>query len=136
MTKNLKSVLLVDDDEATNFIHELIIKKHGIIENITFKTDGEKAIEWLNETIEKEKQVPDIIFLDINMPHCNGWEFLDRYKELDKNQRDKIEVVMLTTSLNLYDREKAESLEDVSEFRSKPLTIEILDEIKEKYFKK
>ena len=70
------------------------------------------------------------------MPKVDGWEFLEKYKELPKDKRAQIIVVMLTTSLNANDKERALSNELISEFRNKPLTKEMLKDIEEKYFKK
>lgn len=136
MEKKLNCVLLVDDDEATNFIHKMIINDHGSCENVVFRTNGEEALDYLNNDDKESMPIPDIIFLDINMPRMNGWEFLEKYKDLQEDQRAKIVVIMLTTSLNKYDEEKAEGIEFVAEFRNKPLRTNVLDEIIEKYFKK
>ena len=134
MSTKINTVLLVDDDKATNFIHELIIKDNNYCDKIITKYDGEQAIEFLESAGENE--IPDIVFLDINMPKVDGWEFLEKYKELPKDKRAQIIVVMLTTSLNANDKERALSNELISEFRNKPLTKEMLKDIEEKYFKK
>ena len=133
MGKKINTVLLVDDDKATNFIHELILKDNNYCDQIVTKHDGEEAIEFLKSA--EDNTIPDIVFLDINMPNVDGWEFLDRYKDLPENQRAKIVVVMLTTSLNSLDKEKAESNELISEFRNKPLTQDMLNDLAEKYFR-
>ncbi len=133
MSTKINTVLLVDDDKATNFIHELIIKDHGYCNKIVTKYDGEEAIEFLETAGDND--IPDIVFLDINMPKVDGWEFLKKYKELPENKRAKIVVVMLTTSLNTNDKERALSNELISEFRNKPLTKEMLEGLADKYFK-
>ena len=66
----------------------------------------------------------------------DGWEFLQEYAKLDKAKNDRIIVVMLSTSKNPEYVKKANELEEVSEFTSKPLTTEYLEEIREKYFSK
>lgn len=77
--------------------------------------------------------VPDLIFLDINMPAMNGWEFLETYKNLEII--NKIIVVMLTTSLFPDDKLKAEEHENISAFEIKPISIQKVDAIVEKFFK-
>jgi len=85
--------------------------------------------------LKKENQThPDIIFLDINMPKMDGWEFMEAYKELRANQKAKVVVVMLTTSTNPSDKERAGQFPDIIGFNSKPLTEEILNRILERNF--
>jgi len=133
MKKKLKCILLIDDDEATNFFHQIIIEQADCAEHVEVATNGKKAIEFL--TRERTNNcTPDIIFLDINMPVMNGWEFLDAYEKLDAAQKSKIVLVMLTASINPDDMQKAEKRESVSGFRSKPLSVEMLNEIIQTYF--
>jgi len=134
MRPKLKTILLVDDDEATNFIHEMVIKQMNCTENIVVRENGIEALEYLKSTIEGKHPQPDLIFLDINMPAMDGWEFLEEYKSLPKNQLAKSVVVMLTTSLNPEDKDKAEIIPFISRFMSKPLTKELLEEVLENHF--
>jgi CheY-like chemotaxis protein len=131
MKKKLNCILLVDDNTADNYYHQIVIKGMNITERIEVATDGVEALNFL----EKENQVPpELIFLDINMPRMNGWEFLEKYKHLDVKQKSKIIIVMLTTSAHPKDLEKAKQMEEVSGYKVKPLTEEMLKEILEKYF--
>ena len=77
---------------------------------------------------------PGIIFLDINMPGMNGWEFMDAYHQLSESQKAPIVVIMLTTSLNADDRERALQDKDIATFYHKPLRSEIVMELVNKYF--
>lgn len=77
---------------------------------------------------------PNIIFLDINMPKMNGWEFLEAYKELKAGQKAKVLVVMLTTSINPSDKKRAEQFPDIIGFNSKPLTEQMISQILDRYF--
>jgi CheY-like chemotaxis protein len=132
MKKKLKYILLIDDNEADNFFHQKIIKEMDIAEHIEVAVNGALAIEFL----KKENQVPpELIFLDINMPIMNGWEFLEAYKELKNEQKSKIVIVMLTTSTNPEELKKAKQMKDITGLESKPLTKEILKEIIEQYLK-
>ena len=131
MKQKLNCILLVDDDEEDIFYHQLIIERMGIAESVQFAHNGLEALAFL----KKEGQViPELIFLDINMPKMNGWEFLEEYKHLSPSQKARITIVMLTTSANPSDIQKAQELADVNGYRSKPLTKEMLQEILENYF--
>ena len=131
MKKKLNCILLVDDNAADNRYHKIIIKAMNITEHIEIALDGEEAINFL----KKESQTPpEIIFLDINMPKMNGWEFLDVYQELKAEQRANVMIVMLTTSSNPDDEKKAKQISEVTSFKTKPLTEEMLTELLEKHF--
>lgn len=124
MIQKLKKILLIDDNEADNYLHRLIISEAGVAEHIVDQPDGIKALEYLKA--EAEGQLPDLIFLDINMPRMNGWEFLEAYSQLPAVKQSAIVVIMLTTSVFQKDRERAEQLPNFSGFLTKPLTEEDL----------
>ena len=130
MRKKLKSILLVDDDEDDNFYHQMVIEDMNITENIQVARNGIQALELLND---EENTPPELIFLDINMPRMNGWEFLEEYTQLEMSKKAKV-VAMLTTSQNPLDLKKAEQFASVKCFNSKPLTEKMLESIFDDYF--
>ncbi|MFT6552345.1 MAG: CheY-like chemotaxis protein [Zhongshania marina] len=130
----LKSVVLIDDCKATNYIHRLIIEKYGFAEAITEFMNGKEAIDYLSTEVDGEFPKPELIFLDLNMPVMNGWEFLESYKHLPSNQQAGVVVVMLTTSLNPDDEAQADNIDGVKAFSSKPLTIEKLDGVLAEFY--
>jgi len=131
MKKKLNCILLIDDDTEDNYFHQLVINEMNITERVEVALNGVEALNFL----KNENQIqPDIIFLDINMPKMNGWEFLDAYKELRADQKAKVLVVMLTTSVSPSDKVKAEQFPDIVGFNSKPLTEEMLTKILEEHF--
>lgn len=134
MKEKLNCILLIDDDEPTNFINELVIKKAACTQKIVVKQGAREALEYLMSKEDGEHPRPDLIFLDINMPAMNGWDFLEEYRKLDELQKGKIVIVMLTTSLNPDDEEKARKIKEINDFKSKPLTKEILQEILLRYY--
>jgi CheY-like chemotaxis protein len=133
--KKLHTILLIDDDQATNFIHKFVIEKVQCTENVICMQSGQEALDYLTSKINDDYPQPDIIFLDINMPGMNGWEFIEKYKKIDKKQKGKKIVVMLTTSSDPLDKEKAKAIDQINKFISKPLTAEAIRTIiKENFF--
>ena len=128
MKTKLNCILLVDDDEPTNYFHKIIITNSGCTNHVEVALNGIEALAYLNSNGNGHPQ-PDLILLDLNMPKMNGWEFMDEYKKLDKAKKGKLILVMLTTSLNPADRERAMKVNGVSAFMSKPFTKEMLQMI-------
>jgi len=128
----IPNVLLVDDDKSTNFIHQIIIEDARCVENVVVHNSATEALSYLENT----SVLPDLIFLDINMPGMNGWEFLEQYGLLNKQLTDKIVLFILSTSMNPSDQQKANENEFVTRFLNKALTEELVLEIADKYFNK
>lgn len=122
IAENHQSIWFIDDDVINNLLNERLLKKH--FPEIACKTfsEAEKAFEVL---INNTDQLPDAIFLDINMPVMNGWDFLDNM--LNKNLN--LKVYMLTSSIDPKDQEKAMAYSAVKDFISKPLKEERLRKI-------
>jgi CheY-like chemotaxis protein len=136
MEKKLNCVMLIDDDEATNYFNQFVLEKSGYVKEIITKENGKDALQYLQSISDENKDVsrPDLIFLDINMPAMNGWEFLEEYKKLNEAQKSKMMIVMLTTSLLPEDKMNAVNQPEISAFENKPLTKEKVRRILESYF--
>ena len=126
--------MLVDDDKNDNFFHERAIKKSNLSTIVIAKNSGMKALEYLKSMKDNKDLQPDLIFLDINMPGMNSWDFLKEYTRLDKELLNRIIVIMLTTSDNPDDKARAKTWKNVSDYIIKPLTKEKMDDIDSKYF--
>ncbi len=126
--------MLVDDNHDDNFFHKREINKdnHEII--VIVKNTGLEALEYLKTKKDAIESHPDLIFLDINMPGMNGWEFLEEYNKLVKELQSQVIIIMLTTSDNPDDENKAKKYSFVSDYIIKPLTKERLNEIATRYF--
>ncbi len=126
--------MLIDDNPHDNFFHERVIKTVDAVSTIIVKETGLKALEYLKSNENAHPQPIDLIFLDINMPGMNGWEFLQQYALLDKELQKGVIIIMLTTSDNPDDRAKSKSKDFVSDFITKPLTEEAMKKIITEYF--
>lgn len=134
MKRKLKSILLVDDDKDCNYFHKLLLEELECCENIYISQDGNEAMEFITSKTDGQYPCPDIIFLDINMPKMDGWEFLEKYKDLEEEAKARVVLIMLTTSLNPDDRERALANKDIKGFNNKFLTNESLMETISRYF--
>jgi len=124
--------MLIDDSPDDNFFHKREIRKADMVTTVITENSGREALEYLKSNKEPHS---DLIFLDINMPGMNGWEFLEEYNKLDKELQRQAIIIMLTTSDNSDDIAKAKTFSSISDYITKPLTKEIMNEITAKYFK-
>ncbi|ASV06189.1 hypothetical protein B2G47_09645 [Leptospira interrogans serovar Canicola] len=132
--KKLKCILLIDDNQDDNFFHERVIYKGSYAEKVVTKQSGQEALIFLKNKFNNIEPFPDLIFLDINMPGMNGWEILEEYKKLDQEFQTSTIIIMLTTSDNPDDKNKFSHFGSTSDFKTKPLTNAMIDEILERYF--
>ena len=128
----IKTVLLVDDYEIDNIIHEKLIQASNFAENIIVRQSGDDAIDFLNNEAVKNNQIPDLIFLDIRMHLGDGFEFLEKYSELPNEILIKTKIVMLTSSLDDRDYERALKNRFVKFLLTKPLSFDVLDDLRGK----
>lgn len=124
--KKLKCILLVDDDEITNFYNQHLIQKMGIAETVETSLNGKEAIQFLTTPQNGEFPTPDMVLLDINMPIMNGFEFLEMHDNLPEEQRARSVFMMLTTDLMPEDRDRTAKSITLSGFFNKPLSEEEL----------
>ena len=132
---NIPSILVVDDNDGDRLLAKLAIEDANITNKVFFSEDGQDALDFLlnydnNKNKEGDKFPPTLIFLDINMPRMNGFEFLTKYEELSKDERyQSVVVMMLTSSLNEKDVDRSKEFHSVKEWIAKPLTEEKIYQI-------
>lgn len=125
--KKYRSVMLIDDNEIDNLINQKMIESAEIAQHIYTHTGAKSAIEFLRnlEKLELADQVlPDIIFLDIDMPLMDGFQFLDEFEKLSLATKKKCRIVMLTSSINPQDFNRSKKYLNVKLYLNKPLTYE------------
>jgi CheY-like chemotaxis protein len=131
--EKLDRILLVDDDDITNYINQRIIKKSEICKEVKVLQNGLDAISYLEKNTDQSNKLVRLIFLDIKMPVLDGFGFLEKFQELKFPGHDKIVIIMLTTSTHLLDMGKLFN-SGTSDFLTKPLSLEKLMNIYKKYF--
>lgn len=134
----LKTILCVDDDPITLMLCKKVIKKAEFSEDVMFANNGQEAYELFQTLINKknkseEFQLPQLIFLDLNMPVMNGWEFLDLFNKTISNEFSQTKVIILSSTIDPADYNKAKQYDVVSHFLSKPITVEMLENLKPIY---
>ena len=127
---NNHMIMLVDDDVIHNFITEHFLKdNYPPIQVIAF-INPEEALQYIKSIPEnRELSFPDVIFLDINMPLMNGWEFLEEYMKMDLHHISPSKIYILSSSLDPADISKAQHFNVVSGFISKPLSPDKVNDI-------
>lgn len=125
--RKYRTVMLIDDNEIDNLINQKMIEAAAITENIYTHTGAKSAIEFLRnmERLDvSDKVLPDIIFLDIDMPLMDGFQFLEEFEKLGNAAKKKCKIVMLTSSINPQDFNRSKKYENVKLYLNKPLSHE------------
>jgi CheY-like chemotaxis protein len=131
----LKSILLIDDDEASNFLHSIFINKLGLDININSALNGQEGLDFiLNKGVET-LQLPCMVMLDIRMPVMDGWQFMKHYEEqVPKELKDQIIVVLVTISNSEEDKKRAMENPYIKDFAQKPLSDSAFRKLTNKHF--
>ena len=127
MLNHKLKLLVVDDDDINLFIIKKIVEKTGFDIDMVSRSNGQQAIDYINEAIAQNNPLPKMILIDINMPVMNGWEFIEAYEALTIEH--KVDMYILSSSVYENDIEKTKSYKAVKGFISKPLSMERLTEL-------
>ncbi|MEI1277581.1 response regulator [Leptospira venezuelensis] len=124
-----QKLLLVDDDAIFVEIAKRTIEKTGAVESLKVFPDGEGAISFLKEHQSEPDIIPDFIFLDINMPFMDGWQFLDEYANFVHALSKKPEIYMVSSSVDDSDLRRAKEIPLVKDYIIKPVSLDSFKKI-------
>ncbi|MDW3649136.1 MAG: response regulator [Bacteroidia bacterium] len=124
-----KSVMLIDDNEIDNIINEKIIEANSFADNILVFQTGQEALDFLNTNQNDEDVLPEIVFLDINMPIMDGFQFLEDFEKFSETVLEKCKIIMLSSSISPKDIDRAASSKYVKKYLNKPLNARYLEAI-------
>ena len=122
-------VLLIDDNDIDNFINERMITTNFFSSQVIVKTSGEAALKYLNDNADKENYLPQVIFLDLNMPVMDGFAFLTEFESLPEKIKAISKIIVLSSSISPEDINRASTNPLVVKYVNKPLNDKYLSAI-------
>ena len=129
MAKKINLVMLVDDNDTDNFISQKIIELNSFADRVIAKNSGKSALEYLEANENDPSALPEVIFLDINMPIVDGFVFLFEFERFNDELKKKCKIAILSSSDNKRDIERIVDNDYVVKYITKPLTQDALVEI-------
>jgi CheY-like chemotaxis protein len=124
------SVYIVDDDVVFHLIMKKLFQKTNLKLSTNYFKNGLEALEKLTSNTTESHELPDLILLDINMPICDGWQFLDEFKNIAENIKDRIKIYLVSSSNSEDDLSKSKQYHGVVEkYYFKPMTVQNFEAI-------
>lgn len=123
----MKKVLIVDDDPIFNFLHTRMLSLGGLAKEVHTALNGQQALDLLNGYFSGTAALPDAILLDLTMPELDGFGFLEALRKLKVPGMDRVNIVVITSSINPKDMERVKEL-GVTKYLIKPVTLDKLKE--------
>jgi CheY-like chemotaxis protein len=127
------NVMLIDDSELDNFINEKTLEATHFAKKVYIHTSAKSALEFLSNLVTMGSEYADVypfvIFIDINMPMMDGFQFIEHFKKTTEKHLHKPKLVILTSSVYNEDKQKASEISNDIIFLNKPLTSAMLDSI-------
>lgn len=132
---NLKSILLVDDDEASNFLHSIFINKLELGVDVNAALNGQEALDFILDKGVDKLAMPCMVMLDLRMPVVDGWKFMEMYEEqVPQELKEQMVIVLVTISDNADDKAKAIANPYIADFSQKPLSDSTFRKLINKHF--
>lgn len=134
MGQKVELACIIDDDKIYVNLVKKIIEIKKLSENLLIYKNGKEALDYFKASLENlsEERLPDIIFLDLNMPVMDGWEFLNEFIKIKNNFNKKITLYVVSSSIDPRDLERAKSFSLVTDYLIKPIELKKFEKIFEK----
>jgi two-component system chemotaxis response regulator CheY len=130
MIKKIALVSVIDDDRFFQFSTRKIVEATNMVENLIEFADGEVAIQYFLKHKDEELLLPDLVFLDLNMPYMDGWQFLEEFTA-NTFKKELITIYISTSSDNKYDHDKFETFPKLKGYLIKPISKSQFQEVLE-----
>lgn len=127
------SVCIVDDDDIYQYTVVKTLKALELTDRIMAFSDGEEALDFMLDHINEDDELPDVIFLDIDMPVMDGFQFMEEYVKIKPNIGKTITIYMVSSSVDPADIERAKHISEIADYIVKPITHEQLKGIIQEY---
>ncbi|MBT1709536.1 response regulator [Fulvivirgaceae bacterium PWU5] len=127
--KRIPNIWIIDDDPMSSFMLKRLAELGELADIITIFNHARGALDYIEEHKKDYNQLPDVILLDIYMPVVNGWDFLNRYRELRPLLEKEISIILVSSSDHPRDLNQAKTYEEVKAYVTKPVSLERLKEL-------
>lgn len=133
MSFKVERVMLVDDNEIDNFVTRRVMEGVDFAEDVVVMTSGKGALDFIEENKNSIENLPDIIFLDLNMPIVDGFLFLYEFDDFSDAIKEKCNIVVLSSVIEQTTIDKILKNEYVFDFIPKPITEDALNKLAESF---
>ena len=131
MSKKIGLACIIDDDTMYVNLVKRIVEAKNLCKNLMVFPNGKEALTYFEAILTSldKNTIPDIIFLDLNMPVMDGWEFLENFTKIKNKFEKTITLYIVSSSINPVDIERAKSINTVKDYLIKPVTLKELEAI-------
>ncbi len=129
--KSTSLACIIDDDNLYITLLKKIIVTRKLCDNLLIFNDGKASMDYFEALLEdlNEEKIPDIIFIDLNMPIMDGWEFIEQFTKIEKKFKKTITLYIVSSSIDPVDINRAKSLKNIKDYLIKPTPIKELEHI-------